>query len=122
MSRARTYALALSSSLKDGKETEVRIARFRQIVKKRGDTRLLGSILRELEVEAELEKGKKAVLVTSSKLSSKLRKEIDELFTNLGWALREEVRAEVIGGAALFLQDSVLIDGTAKKRLQEIFQ
>lgn len=122
MSKARTYAMALMASLKDGKDVEGKAARFRQLLKKRGDTRLMGSILKEAARIAQLQEGKKARLVTSRKLSEARRKDVDELFSGLGWVLEEEVSPKVMGGAALFLEDSVLIDGTVNKRLAKIFQ
>ncbi|MCH7604447.1 F0F1 ATP synthase subunit delta [Patescibacteria group bacterium] len=120
--KARRYARALMEALeeKTQKEAERIVKRLKQLLKRRGDLRLIYQIEKEfINMETEKE-GMSAEVVTASVLSDQARGEIEQSLEKRGFKMRERVEPDVIGGTAIFLGKEQLIDGTIRGRLNRI--
>jgi len=120
--KARQYARALMEALKGKtqKEAEGIVKRLKQLLKRRGDLRLIYQVEKEfIKMEAERE-GVPAEVVTATVLSDQTRKEMEQSLEKKGFTMRERVEQDLIGGTAIFLGKEQLIDGTIRGRLNRI--
>ena len=120
--KARQYARALLEALeeKTQKEAERIVKRLKQLLKRRGDLRVIYQVEKEfIKMEAERE-GVSAEVVTASVLSDQTRREIEQNLEKKGFAIQERVEPDVIGGIAVFLGKEQLVDGTVRGRLNRI--
>ena len=105
---------------KTQKEAERIVKRLKQLLKRRGDLRLIYKVEKEfIKMEAERE-GVSAEVVTASVLSDQTRREIEQNLEKKGFAIQERVEPDVIGGIAVFLGKEQLVDGTVRGRLNRI--
>src|SRR3989344_8710695 len=118
-SKTRTYTQILLSIASEGSGDDFRekAKQFLQLLRRRGDFRLIGKILREFERRWEATKGKTATVVAREPLSGSVRIIIERELKNRGYALKEVVNPEVKDGMAVFLGKEYFIDGTVKGRL-----
>lgn len=116
------YATGLLRAL-DGipeKEQKARVVRFKKLLKKRGDLRLLSSILQEFEKLWEQRKGTVACLVSAAKIPSSFSESVKKTLKKKGYQVKEEQDESVIGGTAVFLGNEYLFDNTVKGKLQKL--
>lgn len=105
---------------KTQKEAEEIVKRLKQLLKRRGDLRLIYQVEKEfIKMEAEKE-GVPAEVVTATILSDQARKEIEQSLEKKGFTMRERIEPDLIGGTAIFLGKEQLIDGTIRGRLNRI--
>ena len=93
--------------------------RLRQLLKKRGDLRLLSHILKEIE---SLQQGNPAQVVTAFKLSEQAKSTLEKSLEQKGFSMQEKVDAHVIGGIVMYLGKEYMIDGTVRGKLQKLWQ
>lgn len=120
--KARLYAKALVSSLDNvaEKEQKVRVVRFLNLLKKRGELRQLSLILQEFKKFWEQRKGTIAHVVSAENLSLPLASEIKKSLAKQGYQVKEEKDTRVIGGTAVFLSNEYLFDNTVKGKLEKL--
>ncbi|MDP4007136.1 MAG: F0F1 ATP synthase subunit delta [bacterium] len=116
------YALALLKALdgKQEKEQRVRVARFKKLLKKRGDLPLLSSVLQEFSKFWEQRQGKLAFLVSGGKFPHSVSASIKKTLVDKGYQLKEGEDARLIGGSAVFLGSEYLIDNSVKGKLEKL--
>ena len=120
MHKAKVYAKALVAlNGKTEEEQKLVAQRLKQLLKKRGDLRLLSAILKETE---NLQQGNRAQIVTASKLSEQARNTLKESLEQKGFSMQEKVDAHVIGGIAMYLGKEYMIDATVRRKLQKLWQ
>ena len=120
--KATIYAQVLLETL-DGvpqKEQRVRVERFKNLLKKRGDLRFSNTILQEFEKLWEQRKGTVARLVSASKLPPSISGPMKKSLKGKGYQIREEVNELLIGGSVVFLGNEYLFDNTVKGKLQKL--
>src|SRR3989338_3962709 len=120
--KAKIYARVLVDSLKEAKQhkqTEIMRA-FKTLLQKRGDVRQLSAILREAEKLWHDTEGKLAKLVSAEALTSGDKESIEKFLNKVGYRMEEEIDPKLIGGMALILENSFVIDNTVRGKLQRI--
>lgn len=118
--KTRTYARALLGAFSRGPEKEAGATakRFKLLLRKRGDLRLLSAVLGEFRKMWEERKGEVARVVTAKKLPLQ-----DSLLRELkreGYQAKREEDKDLIGGTAVFLGKSCLFDNSVRGKLQKI--
>ena len=116
------YAKALVESL-DGvseKEVRTRIVRFKTLLKKRGDLRLLSAVLAEFAKLWEQRKGKVASVVFARKPSALLSGLMKRTLQKQGYSVKEEQNELLIGGAAVFMGNEYLLDNSVQGKLHKL--
>jgi len=121
MHKAKIYAKALLEAAEGKSEEEQKQVawRLKQLLKKRGDLRLLSRILKEAE---SLQQGNPAQVVTASELSEQARNTLKKALEQKGFIMKEEVDADVLGGTAIYLGKEYMIDNTVRRKLQKLWQ
>ncbi|MDO8655127.1 MAG: F0F1 ATP synthase subunit delta [bacterium] len=123
--KIRRYVKALVSSLlkaKTRKEAAAMLGNFFLLVKRRGDTKFLRAILREVQSEYGTKGGKVAEMVSAVPLSPAARKKTLSILKPKGFgAVTMRVNPELLGGSALFLGNEYLMDGTLREKLYRMF-
>ena len=116
------YARALVESLKDASanEQKKRIMRFKNLLKKRGDLRLLSAILGEFSKLWGKRDGKIAKVISAQKSSASFLDLVKKTLKKEGYVIKDEVHADLIGGAAVFLSNEYLIDNSIKGKLHKL--
>lgn len=121
----RRYVKALVGSLtkaKTKKEATGMLSNFFALVKRRGDTKFLRTILVEVQSEYETRGGKRAEMVSANPLSLATRKKALSILKPKGFrTLRVRVNPQLLGGSALFLGNEYLMDGTLREKLYRMF-
>jgi F0F1-type ATP synthase delta subunit len=122
--KTSVYAKALVESLDrvTQQEAKARIARFKKLLKKRGDVRMLSGVLQEFFKLWEQRKGKIANVVFASKPSLSFLDAMQKTVQQQGYQIKEQVDARVIGGVAVFLGNEYLFDNTLKGKLQRLYE
>lgn len=121
-SKARLYASVLVSAFEGAKGAEIlkRADRFKALLKKRGDLKIAGKVLREFAKAQKAATGKQAVLVSAKRVAKEGREKISALLEKKGYQTEERVAPELIGGLAIILENEILIDGTIQSKLARI--
>ncbi|MCH7552292.1 F0F1 ATP synthase subunit delta [Patescibacteria group bacterium] len=121
MHKTKMYAKALLEVLEGKSEKEQKLVaqRLKQLLKKRGDLRLLSAIVKEVE---SLQQGNPAQVVTAFKLSEQARSMVKKYLEQKGFSMQEKVDAHVLGGIAVYLGKEYMIDGTVRGKLQKLWQ
>ena len=121
MHKAKMYAKAFLEAAEGKTEEEQKhvAQRLRQLLKKRGDLRLLSHILKEIE---SLQQGNPAQVVTAFKLSEQAKSTLEKSLEQKGFSMQEKVDAHVIGGIVMYLGKEYMIDGTVRGKLQKLWQ
>ncbi|MDA1337551.1 MAG: F0F1 ATP synthase subunit delta [bacterium] len=116
------YARALVQSLRDvsEKEQRARVARFKSLLKKRGDLRLLSGVLGEFAKLWEQRNGKIANIVSAKKASPAFLETAGRALKKEGYVAKEEVNELLIGGSAVFLGNEYLIDSSVRGKLHKL--
>ena len=117
------YARALMDALADAKPTmrPAMIRRFLTLLRKNKDTRRLGAILRKAEKQSLADQGlHKVALTSASALAPKVKKEIAATLDKKPlW--EETVDPALLGGIRILINDDLLIDASARRRLDRMF-
>ena len=121
MHKAKMYAKAFLEAADSKTEEEQRhiAQRLRQLLKKRGDLRLLSHVLKERE---SLQQGNPVKVVTAFKLSEQAKSTLEKSLEQKGFSMQEKVDAHVIGGIVMYLGKEYMIDGTVRGKLQKLWQ
>lgn len=116
------YAHVLHEALKGVSlaEQKKRIHAFKEILKKRGDSRMSHSILQEFSRLQKEEKGKAGKVVSAKPLSSAVQATLARTMKATGYTTEDHVDPAVIGGVAVFLENDFLIDNTILGRLRKL--
>lgn len=123
-SKAKTYGQILKEVLQqvpENKRREVR-ERFRSLLKKRGDLKLLSKALQEFKKLWENREGMLATVIFASAPTEKAREMAEKILTRKGFVYRQEVDSTLIGGTRIFLGNDILIDNTIRGKLQALWQ
>lgn len=122
--KARTYAAALRAVLADSSPELAPqiVSRFHRELKRRGDLRIAGSVLREFETLWAERNGTVATAITAEGLTEEGRRELERTLAERGYQLTEKRNPEVSGGVALFLGSDYLIDNTVKGRMGRMWR
>lgn len=117
------YASAFVAALED-KSTHERadmIRRFLSVVRKNKDWPRIGRILQEVERQSLRKQGMRKVGVESTaSLSHEWRKEIEKVFGKK-LVLEEKIKPELLAGVKILVDGELLIDASAKRRLDLTF-
>lgn len=121
-SKARIYAKVLYESLKRVSlaEQKKRIRAFKNILKKRGDSKISHGILQEFHRLQKEQKGKIGEVVSARALPSSIKTTLSKMLKSMKFALEDRISPAVIGGVALFLGKEFLIDNTIIGRLRKL--
>ncbi|MBU1015024.1 F0F1 ATP synthase subunit delta [Patescibacteria group bacterium] len=121
-SKIQTYARALFEVLNKvpAKEAPKVAQRFHFLLKRRGDLKAAGAVLRETERLLKERKGEQGTVVVASSLGKEEKANAAKALSSLGFVLQEQVRPEVGGGMAVFLGNHHLIDGTLGEKMRKI--
>ena len=119
--KSKLYAKALVKVLdgKSEKEQKLVAQRLKQLLKKRGNVRLISEILKEAE---HLQQGNPAQVVSAVKLSEKARSTLEKSLEEKGFSMQEKIDESVIGGTVIYLGKEYMIDGTIRGKLQKLWQ
>ena len=118
------YARVLLDSL-EGKPPagiEKIAQKFKHLLKKRGDLRLMSQIIRELKAFQGEKEGKRAQVISAFALAEDAKLVLQKSLKQRGFRMEEKVEPKLIGGTAIFLEKEFLVDGTVRGRLQRIAQ
>jgi len=118
--KTRTYARVLLGALSHASEKEAAgiARRFKFLLQKRGDVRILSAVVREFQRLWEERKGKVASVVSAKELP--LGSALEQELKRRGYRPRKEYDKELIGGTAVFLGKSYLVDNSIRGKLQRI--
>jgi F0F1-type ATP synthase delta subunit len=121
-SDSRQYGRALVDSLKNASESEVleKVKRFKKLLYKQGTFKKAGEILMYFSKAWREKDGDIATVVTAKSLSAHTKSSIEKTLQEKNYVIEEEVNPSVIGGVAVQLGNSYLIDGTIKGKLKKI--
>jgi F0F1-type ATP synthase delta subunit len=118
--KTRTYAKALLGVFSRAPEREARATakRFKKLLRKRGDLRFLSAVLQEFKKMWQERKGEIARVVTAKEqpLGSSLLRELKRK----GYQAKKEENKDLIGGTAVFLGNTYLLDNSVRGKLQKI--
>ena len=121
----RRYASALAGSLakaKTRKEAAVMLDNFFSLIKRRGDTRFLRTVLIEVQKKYEVKGKKQAEMISAAPLSSASQKKTLSLLKHKGFGTPTwRVNPELLAGSLLFLGNEYLMDGTLREKLHRMF-
>ncbi|MCH7828316.1 F0F1 ATP synthase subunit delta [Patescibacteria group bacterium] len=120
--KASIYAKVLVQSFKGAPEKEQKMiaARFKSLLKKRGDLRYVSSILQEFAKLWEERNGKIAHVLTAHELPVLYAHLIKSALKKQGYQVKTELNESLIGGTAIFLGQEYLFDNTVKGKLQKL--
>lgn len=123
-SKAKTYGQILKEALEQAPENKRRAVcgRFRDLLKKRGDLRLLSKALQEFKRLWENREGMLATVIFASAPTKQAREMAEKALTRKGFVYRQEVDPTLIGGTRIFLGNDILIDNTIRGKLQALWQ
>lgn len=115
------YASALVGALEgvSEKEQRTRIARLKNLLKKRGDTRLLSALLYEFAKMWAARKGTIA-LVVSAGPPSFLKAAMQKTLKKKGYQVQEKQDPALLGGSAVFLGNEYLVDNSVRGKLRKM--
>ena len=117
------YAEALFEALKDKSEQDqvLVLKRFKHLIRKNGDLKLLNGILTRYEKIFLKKNGLKKVEVASaSLLAEKTKKEIEKVF-NAKVLLTEKVDEKLLAGLTILVDDTIFIDASGLSRINKLF-
>jgi len=120
--KASLYAKVLVQSLESAPEQKQKeiVARFKGILKKRGDLRHVSAVLQEFAKLWEKRKGKIAHMVSATELPSSFVSLVRSVVKKKGYQVKEEHDENLIGGVAVFFGNEYLFDNTVRGKLQKL--
>lgn len=118
------YAAALAEALTDASATEqpAMIWRFMQLLRKNRDTRRMGAIMRWVEKQSLADQGLHKVAVASVEpISAETKKHIAAALEKKPlW--EETLDPALLGGIRILIDDELLVDASARRRLDRMFR
>ena len=123
-SKTRRYAEVLFEYMKDASEKEAakRIQVFKELLKKRGDLKLLTTVLQEFQKLWRDRNGKIAEVVSAKPLSVHTEESFKKQLSKQGFLVEQKIDEKIGAGVAIYLGNEYLIDNTLKARLKRIWQ
>ena len=120
--KARIYGEVLKEVLEKtpAKKRATIFQNFKNLLKKRGDLRLLARATQEFTRAWRNRKGKMGTVVLASIPSSSARRSVLRALKQQGFNYEEKVDPRLIGGAEIFLGNDYLIDNSIKGKLQKL--
>lgn len=120
--KAKTYAEAMVEAFEgvSKKEAKKRAQILKRVLYKRGDSKHISKILQEFARAWKERSGKCATVLSAKPLAGKMRKQIEQSLSKKRYIMEAKLDPGVIGGVALFLGNSFLIDGTIRGKLKRI--
>jgi len=120
--KVRIYARVLHEALKGVSlaEQKKRIHVFKEILKKRGDSKMSHGILQEFYRLQEEQKGRIGKVVSARQLSPGVKAALVSKLKSMKFVLQHSIDPSVIGGVALFLGKEFLVDNTIIARLRKL--
>ncbi len=118
----KQYAISLYETTKNVEEFKIekRIKNFVNILKKNNDLSLADKIIDEYNKYHRNQKNISKIEITSSnKLDSKILNKIIQKFKNQ-IEVEEKIDKSLINGIVIKIDDDVLIDGSVKRRLEDL--
>ena len=118
----KQYAISLHESTKkvDKVEIEKRIKKFVDILNKNNDLSLSGKIINEYnKFNRNLRGISKIEIASNDKLNSETLNKIIQKFKNQ-IEIKEKIDKSLIGGMVIKIDDSLLIDGSVKRKLEDL--
>lgn len=117
--KTRRYASALLSVLKEAsqKEQKERIIRFLQLLKKRGDFKIVGQVMREFSKIWQEKDGEIAKMYVAKDEHHEV---LERAIIKKGYTVEKEVEKRLLGGIAVFLGNHTMIDNSIKGRLERV--
>lgn len=119
----RAYAKAFIGILK-GKSAVEQKKMFRRllgIISKKGDTKQLGPIMREVErLYFASQKKKKVVIESNNPVSELVKREVKHLLGDV--SIIEKLNPALLAGIKILINDEVLIDASAAAQLKKLFR
>lgn len=121
-SKAKTYGQVLKEVLQEASKQKRKtlFQNFKNLLKKRGDLRLLSKAVQEFKRLWENREGKIGTVVFATSPSEKMRKAAAKAFKRQGFVYEEKVDPGLVGGAEIFLGSDYLIDNSIKRKLERI--
>ncbi len=121
--KPQQYADALFDLIKDAsaEKRKTLIKRFGSILEKNKDQAKLNVILRQLERRVIKDAGQiKVVLESADPLSKKAKDDIESALGKKAYMI-EKIKPELLAGVRMLVDDSIFIDATAKRHLDNLF-
>jgi F-type H+-transporting ATPase subunit delta len=118
----KQYAVSLYESTKgvDKFVSEQRISSFVNILKKNNDLSLIAKIIEHYYKHYRREKSiSKIEIASNEKLSAETLNKIIQKF-HKQIEIEEKIDKSLIGGVVLKIDDNILIDGSAKRKLEDL--
>ncbi len=121
--KTKIYSRALVSALEGqhGAEAKKRIENFKNLVKKGGDLKIVGKILREFKKAWKQKDGKVANVITAKPLTKENKTIVENFLKEKKFLVEEKIEPEVLGGIALILGGDFIIDSTIRNKLTRIW-
>ncbi|TSC56302.1 MAG: hypothetical protein Greene071421_242 [Parcubacteria group bacterium Greene0714_21] len=120
--KVRIYGEVLKEVLEKIPEQKYRsvFQNFKNLLKKRGDLRLLSKAVQEFKTVWENRKGKKGTVVFAKTPSGAMRKTVAKALKRKGFIYEEKIDPRLVGGAEIFLGNDYLIDNSIQGKLASI--
>lgn len=116
------YADAVLAALEKKSEEERRAVarRFLAVAQKHKKLRELSRILKEAEKRSYARSGTRRIFFEpASAVAESVKKEMRLILGRI--TIQERVRPDLLAGARIFVDDELLIDASAKRRLEKLF-
>lgn len=123
-SKARIYGEILKEVLEKtpAKKRKALFQNFKDLLKKRGDLRLLARAVQEFKTAWENRKGKKGTVVFAKIPSARARRSLIKTLKRKGFIYEQVVDPTLVAGAEIFLGNDYLIDSSIKGKLRTLWQ
>lgn len=123
-SKARIYGEVLKEVLEKTPEQKRKalFQNFRNLLKKRGDLRLLARAVQEFKTAWTNRKGNMGTVVFAKIPSARDRGSVTKTLKRKGFIYEEKVDPRLVGGAEIFLGNDYLIDNTVRSKLKSLIQ
>lgn len=120
--KERVYAGLLVDALRNAKGAvrHERIARFTKLLKRTGDLKIAGKVVKSFERAWARRDGEIALAVTARPLTEAARKKLAARLKAKGYVLQEKVDPKILGGVALRLGEETMVDGTIVNKLRRL--
>ena len=122
--KTKIYSRALKEVLESVAEEEIpeKIRNFKNLLKKRGELKTAGRIMREFKKIWSQKKGRAAEVITATPLTEEQRGKISRSLKEKGFIIKEKVDPAALGGIALIFGDENLIDRTIKNKIRLLWR
>ena len=121
-SKARIYGEVLKEVLEKTPEQKRKalFQNFRNLLKKRGDLRLLARAVQEFKTAWTNRKGNMGTVVFAKIPSARDRRSVTKTLKRKGFIYKQIVDPALVGGAKIFLGNEYVIDNTIRGKLQRL--